>query len=384
MKTPTGVLVPVLVGVLLWCGSPSMARSVDERMTGFGSMIRASDLVAIGTLEDARLPRTPRGFALRLRVESVIAGSGDRTDAVVRTARRLPPASLAGRVLVFLVALPEQEDDEFRLSLDAFSIVRLPAAGDRSDVLDFVRRQASLIIDDEPGFDARAFLVTGAVAKEPRVGLSALLELLADEALAETLDASDRATLLKRFGTLRPHDARRRCLVELLGMVRAKAAALPLVNALADEDARPLRATIGAALRRLDDDGAAKRLLALRADGIPKRRADVASVLGRWGRSAFRVPLEGMLMDGDAGVREEAVLALGRMADDASFTALRDALERAKTFPMRRAIVWALGRLDCPEGFALVRSVARSDPEERLRRVAERVLKTPKAGYTVK
>ena len=141
-----------------------------------------------------------------------------------------------------------------------------------------------------------------------------------------------------------------------------------LLTALDVDESCDLDAII--ARRDPDDFDALRRLLTRDPAVNPRQRARAVYALGRWGDPSVVDDIRALLPELDREGRIGAIDALGRLGTEA---ALDGILTHAgdPSVPVRTFVTRALGRIATPRAEAELRELARTDPSERVRSLAE-------------
>ncbi|MHC4821741.1 MAG: HEAT repeat domain-containing protein, partial [Planctomycetota bacterium] len=231
---------------------------------------------------------------------------------------------------------------------------------------------------------ARRALVTGIAEATPHARAGAAMDLWMRPDIAKDLNEEQTGTLLATFATLSNRERTKAHLARVLGRAKLAAAGPAFVAAIAGTRGEVIASAAGEGLGLLGDDKSIRSLASLAGTQDLRMRLRIAGALSATKHEAARPTLEGMLADGEPGIRAQAAVGLGHMrtADAAPALLRRFEGERAESDArVRRALVWALAQCDESDAWAALKRTAANDTDEGLRDFARATLKNPRRGF---
>lgn len=400
-----------VLGLALAWSLPAAGTQPAAGGTGLVMALEQSPYALVAVFE---APRALDGeaYVAMARVEQTLTGQTHERVEVVweERARQRPVRFAAGdRVLLALEPLPghsiwrqripdaEQRARSLYVAQEGAAFARAPSAGALLELEHYLRLPPDLR-ERATGVGYLAALAEGA---EPPIAISALERLSAVSGLDVQLDYAASANLVRTLLRDDEDGAVRERALALVGSGPLRALRPLLIVLAAREPLAP--AAIFEALGRIDGALPSEQALRLLASGeAPERRAGaryasgaavqrlptvlrsdpVAAVRGaaatRW------LEVEGVggadraspaLRDSDAQVRNDTVMALGRLGPDA-VPVLRAAIETAPPDVARSAVA-ALTVAGGPASKTALREIADTHPDEGVRMLAGAAIGRP-------
>lgn len=386
-----------ITAALLLLAAPLWARaeSHDDETAALGYQTEHATLVLLAEPVDtapgtAGSPRTVT-FSVLSALRGERAG-GDRVTVLYPDLGLAPPWVEGERHLIFLEPAGATPDRWQPVS-GTLGIRVIPRGSPRERFVEMVRSTVRVLGEGtqvaEPAA-LRTLLVDWMDDRDPAVVWSAATDFVRHRELHAELSDDDALRVVEAFRR-HPFGRRSRQALAMAAAVTGReAAAKALVECLGTPGGATIRGTVADALQRMRHRATQEMLLDLLRRGPPESRATVTQVVGRICGNDAAPPVAALLVDPSAEVRLEAAHALGRIARTARAADPEDridvrgalhALVLVSDRPAeRKAGLWALAQLDDPQGYAILRKLAKEDGREDVRRHAARYLERPRVS----